>query len=320
MSFLSLGKHSTVLFQLALSCIALYLCFNDEDLESLASIPSTISLPLLVSALFIKTLGLIIREVRLWVILDTPKPKFSSTIYVGLAAGFFHTFLPFRGGDLLSIAMLHQYCGLSPSKSSVAVGICAFFEMLVFGIFFLVILMLTPFWYEVLGEKIYTQSFWSTSVLMIACIGIVIAAGIIGKPKESEAEDTNSPVHEFISQLFSETNRAVAQKKVLIQLTISSIEIILMLFSFVLGLWSIGIFPIAPWGTVCIILAFSAVAAVALPPSYGAGPAAAIVFVFSLLNITNEFALSYAAIWWILSQIPTLITGVPSLWLIKKEP
>ncbi|MAA78817.1 MAG: hypothetical protein CL916_06120 [Deltaproteobacteria bacterium] len=319
MSIVSLRNHSTVFFQLVLSCIALYLCFRDVDLEIIASVHKSISFPILITALFIKTIGLVIREIRLWLILDKPKPRFSSTIYVGLAAGFFHTFLPFRGGDVLSIAMLHKYCGLSPSKSSVAVGICAFFEMFVFGLFFLGILLMTPLWYDILGEQIYTQSFWSTSYIMLGCIGIVIIAGIIGKRSEPEANNEVSPIREFIQQLFSETHKAIAQKKVIIQLTISSLEILLMLFSFVLGLWAIGINPIAPWGTVCIVLAFSAVAAVALPPSYGAGPAAAILFVFSLLEIQDESALSYAAIWWILSQVPTLITGVPSLWLIKKE-
>ena len=319
MPLLSLGNRSTVFFQIVLSCVALYLCFHDVDFETLASLHTSISIPLLITALFVKTCGLIIREIRLWLILDRPKPRFSSTIYVGLAAGFFHTFLPFRGGDLLSIAMLHQYCGLSPSKSSVAVGICAFFEMLVFGLFFLGILMLTPFWYEILGEKIYTQSFWSTSTIILGCIGVVILAGLIGKRHEPDSEEDVSAIREFIRQLFSETHKAIAQKKVLIQLSISSLEILLMLFSFVLGLWAIGLNPLAPWGTVCIVLAFSAVAAVALPPSYGAGPAAAILFVFSLLGIQNEYALSYAAVWWVLSQIPTLVTGVPSLWLIKQD-
>lgn len=316
MSLLSLGKRSTVFFQLILSCIALYMCFHDVDFNELHT---PISIPLLGGALCLKTCGLIIREIRLWLILDEPRPKFSSTIYVGLAAGFFHTFLPFRGGDLLSIAMLNQYCGLSPSKSSVAVGICAFFEMLVFGLFFLAILVFTPFWYNILGEQIYSQSFWSTSTIIISCVAIVVIAGLIGRRESHDEERETSPIRNFIKQLFSETHKAIARRKVFLQLTISALEIICMLFSFVLGLWSIGIYPAAPWGTVCIVLAFSAVAAVALPPSYGAGPAAAIAFVFSLLGIQNELALSYAAIWWILSQIPTLITGVPSLWLIKKD-
>ena len=319
MSIISLGKRSTVFFQLILSCFALYLCFRDVEFETLVSLHPSISFHFLIGALLIKTFGLIIREVRLWLILDPPKPLFSSTIYVGLAAGFFHTFLPFRGGDLLSIAMLNQYCGLSPSKSSVAVGICAFFEMLVFGIFFLTILMITPFWYNTLGEQIYKQSFWSTAYIIIGCIAIVVIAGLFGRPSEESEEKKTSPIREFTQQLFSETNKAIARKKIFIQLSISSLEILCMLFSFVLGLWAIGIYPAAPWGTVCIVLAFSAVAAVALPPSYGAGPAAAILFVFSLLGIQDELALSYSAIWWILSQVPTLITGVPSLWLIKKE-
>lgn len=275
-----------------------------------------ISFPFLALALFVKTIGLILREIRLWLILEPPRPRWTSTIYVGLAAGFFHTFLPFRGGDILSIAMLNRYCALPTSKASVAVGICAFFEMLIFGFFLIVILLSTPYWYKILGENVFSQSLWSTVYLIGGCIFIVLLVSRLGKPPPAPSP---SPVQGFIRQLLSDTNTAVAQKKLFIQISISTIEIALMLFAFVLGLWAIGITVVAPWGTVCIILAFSAVAAVALPPSYGAGPAAAIVFVFTLLGLEHELALSYAGVWWILSQIPTLATGVPSLWLIKKE-
>jgi uncharacterized protein (TIRG00374 family) len=284
--------------------------------HALSTLHQTISIPLITTALIVKTFGLVLREVRLWLILETPKPRFSSTIYVGLAAGFFHTFLPFRGGDILSIAMLNRYCALSTSKASVAVGICAFFEMLIFGFFLIAILLFTPYWFEILGEKAFSQSLWSTVYLVGTCVIIVALASRLGQKQQEKPE---SAMKQFIQDLLSDTHKAVAKKNLTIQLTISAVEIALMLFSFVLGLWAIGLTPTAPWGAVCIILAFSAVAAVALPPSYGAGPAAAILFVFTLLGIDSEQALSYAGVWWILSQIPTLITGVPSLWLIKKN-
>ena len=61
----------------------------------------------------------------------------------------------------------------------------------------------------------------------------------------------------------------------------------------------------------------SAVAAFALPPSYGAGPAASAILVFSLFQLSEEDAMAYAAMWWVLSQVPSLFFGIPSLWLMK---
>jgi len=317
-----LSKKQTFLLQTILSFAALFACFYEVDWSKTQDLLYEISIPMLLLSLTIKSIGLIIREVRLWIILDSPRPSFSSTVYVGLAAGLMHTFLPFRGGDILSIAMLNQYCGLKTSQASVAVGICAFFEMLVFGVFLFLLVLIQPYWYTILGESLIQQTLSSTSfIIVIGIIGITIFA-ILGRKQETqEIEKTkeSSPIQIFFQQLFSYTHKAIARKKLIFQLSISSLEIIMMISSFVLALHAMGIAIEDPFGTISIILGFSAIAAVALPPSYGAGPGAAIAFVFSLLHLSDEQALTYAALWWLLSQIPTLITGLPSFWMIRKR-
>ena len=317
-----MSKKQTFLLQTILSFAALYACFYEVDWSKAQDLLYTISVPMLVLAIVIKSIGLIVREIRLWIILDSPRPSFYSTVYVGLAAGLMHTFLPFRGGDILSIAMLHKYCGLQTSQASVAVGICAFFEMLIFALFLFILVLVQPYWYTILGENLIQQTLGSTSVIIVVGLIAIIIFAMLGKkhPNDDvEKPKEASAIHIFFQQLFSYTHKAVARKKLVFQLTISTLEIVMMISSFVLALHAMGIVVDAPFGTVAIILGFSAIAAVALPPSYGAGPGAAIAFVFTLLHLSDEQALTYAGLWWLLSQIPTLITGLPSFWMIRKR-
>ena len=47
-------------------------------------------------------------------------------------------------------------------------------------------------------------------------------------------------------------------------------------------------------------------------PTYGAGPAAASVFVLSLFGVPQATALAFAALWWLISQVPCALIGVPA--------
>ena len=100
---------------------------------------------------------------------------------------------------------------------------------------------------------------------------------------------------------------------------ITFLDVWLMVVAFALGFEAIGIELAAPWTVSALILGCSAMLAFLLPPSYGAGPTAAAIFVLSLFAIDESSALAYSAIWWILSQIPALLFGVPALFFIRKE-
>ena len=149
----------------------------------------------------------------------------------------------------------------------------------------------------------------------------MIAAALLGRLQDPPAEEEHAPsIRDFFRECFSHTHQSVARKNLFIQVSCSTIEIAMMLASFVLAFHAIHIPVEAPWGTAAIILAFSAAVAMALPPSYGAGPGAAITFVFALLHFSTEQALAYAILWWFLSQVPALITGIPSFFLLKRNP
>jgi uncharacterized membrane protein YbhN (UPF0104 family) len=66
-------------------------------------------------------------------------------------------------------------------------------------------------------------------------------------------------------------------------------------------------------------LGFSAIAAIVLPPTYGAGTVAASIFVLGLFGIDQSQAIAYSALWWIISQVPAAFLGIPCFLLLRKE-
>ena len=65
---------------------------------------------------------------------------------------------------------------------------------------------------------------------------------------------------------------------------------------------------------------FAAVFAFAFhrPTGFGAGPAAVSVALLAPLGISQTSALAYAAGFWLLGSLPTVIMGLPALWLQRR--
>jgi hypothetical protein len=66
-----------------------------------------------------------------------------------------------------------------------------------------------------------------------------------------------------------------------------------------------------PWFAAGAVMALSAVASLVLPPSLGAGTAASSVAALGLLGVGDHRALAYAALVWLVGNIPTVILGLP---------
>ena len=89
-------------------------------------------------ALLLKSISLLLRELRLWLALPNPRPPLWPIMNIGLFTGALHTFLPARGGDVVAIALLVKSSNLSTAKATFAVAISALFEALIFGVLVLV--------------------------------------------------------------------------------------------------------------------------------------------------------------------------------------
>ena len=224
--------------------------------------------------------------------------------------------------DIAAIALLQKLCHLRSGVATYAVGMAAFFEAAIFGLSMLGMLIINAAeWKLVLKETLYLHTFQSVTLLTFGGIAFAIAAAIIGRrlrPPEEE-ENAFSP-KQLLHDAFLQTGQGLSKPSyIIINIIVAFIEVWLMIASFALAFWALDINISTPWTISGLILGLSAVAAIVLPPSVGAGTAAAAVFVLGLFGIEQELAIAYTALWWLISQIPATILGLPCVFLLRKE-
>ena len=314
-------KQWVLLTQVALSVlIILFLLWGSEH-RALWDLLRNSVWNYVLLALVVKSITLGIREFRLWLALHAPRPSLLTTMLIGFVSGALHTLLPGRAGDLAAIGMLTKKCKITLSEATYAVGMAAFFEAAMFGILVCGSLGLNyTYWSSLIGEQRVLDTLSGVSLLTLGGIFIIILAAIIGRRFTTPEQPSNNgfSLKEFVADTFSQTTKGVTSLSYLsINIAVAALEVWLMVYAFSLGFPALGIELTDPWGCGALILGFSAFAAIALPPTYGAGPAAASLFVLSLVGVSEEQALAYAAIWWMISQLPATALGIPSLWLLR---
>ena len=306
------------LTQLFLSLLLLWLFVSSFQHENILESILECSFEWLGIAVCLKSISLFLREIRLWMALPTPRPQLLPTMLIGLFTGALHTFLPMRGGDILSVALLHKKLNISIPKATFAVGFCAFLEMFVFGVLAIITLLMTQhLWFHI--HDLYTEILsWislSTGLGVVIFALAVLLARIKAPEPEEESPSLLQSMYPQILQMLR--NSVVSRKYIIYNILLTIADVCMMLLSFACIFNCLHISCDLPFTVSTLILGISAVAAFALPPSYGAGPAASAILVFSLFQLSEEDAIAYAAIWWVLSQFPSLLFGIPSLWLMK---
>ena len=305
--------------QIAISMVLLGWMLHNAQSKQVWSHLEQLSLFWLVVALALKSISLLLRELRLWLALPSPRPPLLPIMNIGLFTGALHTFLPARGGDIVAIALLVKSSSLSTAKAAFAVAISALFEALVFGI----LVLLGLYWHKDLfvNPEFLSNAVQWVSTSTVLGVTVFLVLGAIGKRYFTEPEtDSLPPIQHILSELFHLTGKSITNMMYLIiNVLITFLDVWLMIVAFALGFEVLGIDLEATWTISALILGCSAMLAFLLPPSYGAGPAAAAIFVLSLFGIDESSAVAYSAIWWILSQIPALIFGVPALFFIRRK-
>ena len=99
-----------------------------------------------------------------------------------------------------------------------------------------------------------------------------------------------------------------------------------MIASFAMGFEMIGLesssivlTPMLTWSLSGLVLGLSAIASIVFPQTYGAGSAAASVFILGFFGFDQTQALGFAGIWWIISQVPAVILGLPSCGYLERK-
>ncbi|MDG1479409.1 MAG: lysylphosphatidylglycerol synthase domain-containing protein [Myxococcota bacterium] len=270
----------------------------------------------LVGALLLKAASIVLHEVRLWHALPAPRPSLLAVIRIGLIAGTLNLALPARAGDLSALALLRRDCGVSVGTAGAAVGLVAFLEMAVFAVFLLGALVIgAGRWELLLGAAAHARALKLTTLgTLAAAAGAVVIVALARRLKSTPQAAAPGPVTLLREGLSAAASALSTARWLGAHLAMTAAQVALMLAA------AAALFPMLrlpvplPGLAAAGMMAGASVAGVVLPPGFGAGPAAVSVVLLAPLGITETGALAYAAGFWLLGSLPTVLLGLPALW------
>lgn len=307
------------LFQLVASVVVLGLFIRSVEPEQLRSLPSRVHIGPLLGALLVKGLALLLHDVRLWYILPQPRPPLVDVLRVGLVSGVVNLVSPGRAGDVLNVALLRTRCAIPLGTATATMGLVGVLEAAAFGTLLLGGLTFgAANWEQLIGRDAHDQAFELVGIGTGAGLLALTAVAIVGRRLAAQEPD-DTPQRpgaiQVLRDAFTQTGAALATpRQIALHGALAYIQVLGMVFSFAVALPAVGVSVPTPFLAAAMIMGLSAVASVVLPPGYGAGPAAAALTVLHPLGVQEAEVLAYAGAWWVLSQIPALVLGLPSMW------
>ncbi len=308
-------RRALRLAQLLASALVIYVLVRDLDQAEVASARERVSLGWLAAAMGVKGLGLCMHELRLWLCLPAPRPPFFRVFAVGSVAGMMNLVLPARGGDLLAIALLNRECGVRVSAATAAVGLVAFLEAAVFGVFLCGVLALgAARWVSVIGAEAHGEATLLVGGITGAGLVGILALFFLGRSERLRGVSLPGPLR-WIRATADDAGSVLATPlEVTKHLVLAAAGVGLTLGGFALALPAVGLSLPLPLLAAAGVLALSSVAGVALPPTFAAGPAAVSVAVLAAFGATRPEALAYAGAYWLVAHVPAGLLGLPFVW------
>jgi uncharacterized membrane protein YbhN (UPF0104 family) len=304
--------------QLGASLLVLGLLARDVDIGGLRGITERLAPGWLGLALAIKTFTLYLHEQRLWLAFNTPRPPLRRVLGIGFAAGVLNLVLPGRAGDIASVAMLRRETGVSVGAATAAVGVASFLEAAVFGALLLVVLGLgAGRWQQVIGTEAHGLAMQWVTLATLGGVAVAVLATLISRrvrPPEDAAPAGPGPVEVLRDTLRQAGQNFSTPAALLTSVGLAIVQVVGMVGAFALAFPAVGLDIPLPMLAAAGVLAISSVASIVLPPSFGASPATASVAVLAVFGVSQGDALAYAAAWWLVSQVPATIIGLPCLW------
>jgi uncharacterized protein (TIRG00374 family) len=311
-------RWKVVATQAAASLLVLFALTKDADLESIKGQLGMVSIGWLIAATAIKSVSLSLHEVRLWLSLKPAHSRpFWPTVAIGYTSGLANSLLPARGGDVVAIALLKREQGVPVAAATAAVGITAFLEAAVFALFLLGVLILgLPHWEVLIGAaQARTAMGMLTGICLASIVGSIILVKIVAKKraKESEKKPKGRGIINFVKETLTHTGSSLGSKgPTVLNIVLAFIQVPLLVCCFWALVPTVGLelTPNMPIMAVSGVITFSALSALVLPPSMGAGPAASAVFVFGFFGVSQDQAIAFAAMSWIANTSPVIVLGL----------
>ena len=310
--------------QLAASLLVLWLLSLDLDTVALRGITARLEPGWLGMAIVVKTFTLYLHEQRLWLAFNAPRPPLRRVLGIGFAAGVLNLVLPGRAGDIASVAMLRRETGVSVGAATAAVGVASLLEAAVFGALLLAVLGLgAGRWQEVIGTEAHGMALQWVTIATLGGVAAAVAATVLGRrlrPPVDDAPAGPGPLR-ILRDTFKQAGDNFSSLPALgTNVGLAIVQVVGMVGAFALAFPAIGLEIPLPMLAAAGVLAVSSVASIVLPPSFGASPATASVAVLAVFGVSQTDALAYAVAWWIISQIPATVIGLPCLWGRRWQP
>lgn len=269
----------------------------------------------LLVAVITKAVGLFLHELRLWVsLLPYRRAPLWPVIGIGFAAGLLNTVLPVRGGDLVAAALLRSELEVPGPQAIAAVGITGFLEAALFGVFLMGVMVLgAARWEELLGVAASDRARSTLSVLILGAVFGCVALVLVSRALRGREAGGPGPLMLLRDTVLHTGEGLSAAGPMAANICLSILQVVTVVVSFWAVLPALGLDPPLPLLAVSGVIAVSALAAVVLPPSLGAGPAASAVFVLAFFGIDEAHALSFAALSWVANSVPPLVLGLGPL-------
>jgi uncharacterized membrane protein YbhN (UPF0104 family) len=303
--------------QVLVSVVVLVLLFRDVDRDAVGSLWPRIEWRWLGAALLTKSTTLALHELRLWVSLNPPRPSLLRVMAIGFASGVLNLVLPGRAGDLAAIGMLVRECRVRPGAAAAAVGVVAFLEAAMFGLTLVVVLALgADRWQTVVGPEKWMQAMSGVSGLTLLGVAVAVAAVILTRRFRGDDRPPPGPgpLQMIRDAIVQATDNLAAPLTLALNTGLALLQVVGMVAAFAMLFPAVGLDLPLPALAASGVLAISSLASVLLPPSYGAGPAAAAVFVLGAFGLSADEALAYSVGWWLVSQVPAVVLGVPAFY------
>ena len=310
--------------QLAASLLVLWLLSRDLDAGALRGIGDRLAPGWLGLAILVKTFTLHLHEQRLWLAFNAPRSPLGRALGIGVAAGVLNLVLPGRAGDIASVAMLRRDPGVSVGAATAAVGVASFLEAAVFGALLLAVLGLgAGRWQQVIGAEAHGMALQWVTLTTLGGVFVAAVGTLIGRrlrPPTDEPPTGPGPVEILRDTLRQAGDNFSTPAALGTNVGLAIIQVVGMVGAFALAFPAIGLDIPLPMLAAAGVLAISSVASIVLPPSFGASPATASVAVLAVFGVSQTDALAHAVAWWIISQIPATVIGLPCLWGRRWRP
>lgn len=314
--------------QLVASAAVFWVLLRDTDLSKVGAALGQAHMGWLVLAVAMKTLSLALHEVRLWITMRAYDPDIPAkpVIEIGFVSGLMNMVLPVRGGDLLAMALMKREVKVESGVAVAGVGLTAFFEAAVFGVFLLGVLLVgAAQWEELLGAA---SAMKAKGTLTLMTLGAVFGSAVlvvVGR-KLATPEGDDGPKRpgmvELVRSTLVRTSEGLTEwSSLAANVGISVIQVALVVASFWALLPALGLDVEFPIMAACGLIAMGSLASIVLPPGLAAGQAATAVFVLGFFGVSESDAIAYTALSWVANSFPPVLCGiVPTLKRIKRLP